>query len=302
MVPSPAPEERADDDTLLEAAYRAEFGPQAADAASTHLIAGRTYAGGTLRALALHDLSERVARHGLLRRADDTARQAALRFVERRLGEGHKVVAYEGSGSFAGFLRRVLHNLLLDWLRSPAGRAELRRAEHDGAEGGPTGDAAGEGDDPSLPGEEFEAKRRRLLYHVLVTRALKRGLPPARGVVVRLALWPAYEHDDEDVRDFGAFAHCHEGARSVSDARGCDTGKRCAEPPAAWRRAYETELAEAKASEPQGLSRKAIATLTRIGHGKPMPKREGAVCERISKGRMQLVAELRRAGIHGVNA
>ena len=30
-----------------------------------------------------------------------------------------------------------------------------------------------------------------------------------------------------------------------------------------------------------------------------MAKREGAVCERISKGRMQLIEELRRAGITG---
>ena len=37
--------------------------------------------------------------------------------------------------------------------------------------------------------------------------------------------------------------------------------------------------------------------LTRIGSDKPITKREGAVCERISKGRMQLVAALRRSGI-----
>ncbi|HEU4408302.1 MAG TPA: hypothetical protein VFS43_23770 [Polyangiaceae bacterium] len=299
MAPPPAPDARPDDDALLEAAYRAEFGPEPPDASSTHTIAGRPYRGGQLRALALHDLSERIARHSLLRRADDTSRQTALRFVEQRLKEGRKVEAYEGTGSFAGFLRRVLHNLLLDWLRSPAGRAELRRAEHEGHEA--PGDA-GDWDDPGLPSEEFEAKRRRLLHHVIVTRTLKRGMPPARSVVVRLALWPAYEHDDEDRRDFGAFAHCHEGARTVSDARGCDTGKRCSAPPAPWQRAYETELEGAKASEPQGLSRKAIATLTRIGSDKPMPKREGAICERISKGRMQLVEELRRAGIHGVDA
>ncbi len=299
MAPPPAPEARPDDDAVLEAAYRAEFGPEPADASSTHRVAGRVLRGGQLRALALHDVSERVARHSLLRRADDTSRQTALRFVEQRLHEGRKVEAFEGTGSFAGFLRRVVHNLLLDWLRSPAGRAELRRAEHEGGEGA-AGDAAW--DEPPLPGEEFEAKRRRLLHHVLITRALKRAMPPARSVVVRLALWPSYEHDDGDRRDFGAFAHCHEGARTVSDARGCDTGKRCAEPPAAWQSAYETELEGAKASEPQGLSRKAIATLTRIGADKPMPKREGAICERISKGRMQLVEELRRAGIHGVDA
>jgi hypothetical protein len=295
----PAPETRPDDDALLEAAYRAEFGPEPLDTSSTHLVSGRSYRGGQLRARALYDLSERIARHSLLRRADDTSRQTALRFVEQRLKEGRKVEAFEGTGSFSGFLRRVLHNLLLDWLRSPAGRAELRRAEHEGTEG-PGGE--GEWDEPALPGEEFEAKRRRLLHHVIVTRALKRGMPPARSVVVRLALWPSYEHDAEDLADFGAFAHCHEGARTVSDARGCDTGKRCATPAATWQRAYETELEGAKASEPQGLSRKVIATLTRIGSDKPMPKREGAICERISKGRMQLVEELRRAGIHGVDA
>ena len=37
--------------------------------------------------------------------------------------------------------------------------------------------------------------------------------------------------------------------------------------------------------------------LTRIGTDKTLSKREGAVCERISKGRMQLVAALRRSGI-----
>lgn len=300
MAFPPAPEARPNDDALLEAAYRAEFGPSAVDPASTHQVTGRPYRGGQLRAVALHDLSERVAKHSLLRRADDTSRQTALRFVEQRLHEGRKVHAYEGTGSFAGFLRRVLHNLLLDWLRSPAGRAELRRAEHEGNEGLASDGAAW--DEPVLPSEEFEVKRRRLLHHALITRALKRGMPPARSVVVRLALWPAYEHDEEDVRDFGAFAHCHEGASTVSDARGCDTGKRCDEPPAGWRGGYETELEGAKASEPQGLSRKAVATLTRIGLGKPMPKREGAICERISKGRMQLVEELRRAGIHGVDA
>ncbi|HEU4532620.1 MAG TPA: hypothetical protein VFS00_00835, partial [Polyangiaceae bacterium] len=291
-----------DDDALLEAAYRAEFGSASADAASTLLVAGRPFRGGQLRALALNDLSERVVKHSLLRRADDTSRQTALRFVEQRLSEGRKIEAYEGTGSFSGFLRRVLHNLLLDWLRSPAGRAELRRAEHEAGEGGGPAAETSPWDEPTLPGEEFEAKRRHLLYHALVTRALKRGMPPARSVVVRLALWPAYEHDEEDVRDFGAFAHCHEGARTVSDARACDTGKRCDDPPPDWRRDYETELAAAKASEPQGLSRKAVATLTRVGLGKPMPKREGAICERISKGRMQLVEELRRAGIHGVDA
>jgi hypothetical protein len=296
---APPYEARPDDDALLEAAYRAEFGSLAVDASSTHSVAGRPYRGGQLRAFALHDLSERVAKHALLRRADDTSRQTALRFVEQRLSEGRKIEAYEGTGSFGGFLRRVVHNLLLDWLRSPAGRAELRRAEHEGNEG-----LGGEGawEEPASPGEEFEAKRKRLLHHVIIARTLKRGMPPARSVVVRLALWPAYEHDDDDARDFGAFAHCHEGARTVSDARGCDTGKRCPEPAPAWQRGYETELGEAKASEPQGLSRKAIATLTRIGVGKPMPKREGAICERISKGRMQLVEELRRAGIHGVDA
>ena len=59
------------------------------------------------------------------------------------------------------------------------------------------------------------------------------------------------------------------------------------------------ELAEARAAEPSGLSRKAVATLSRIGLGKPMQKREGAVCERISKGRMQLLDALRRSDIRG---
>ena len=70
-------------------------------------------------------------------------------------------------------------------------------------------------------------------------------------------------------------------------------------PTPAWRSAYEDELTKAKEGEPEGLSRRSVAVLTRIGDGKPMAKREGAICERISKGRLQLVEELRRAGIRG---
>ena len=71
---------------------------------------------------------------------------------------------------------------------------------------------------------------------------------------------------------------------------------------AAFVRAWEGELTEARAREPSGLSRRTIAMLTRIGADKSWQKREGAVCERISKGRMQLVAALRRSGITGASS
>ena len=125
-------------------------------------------------------------------------------------------------------------------------------------------------------------------------------LPPGRGAPLRLALWPAYEHDAGELATLAAFAHCHESSDGQAEARACDSGKRCTTPSEAYRSAHGQEIAAAKVEEPGGLSRRAIATLTRIGHGKPMPKREGAICERISKARLMLVEELRRAGIRGV--
>jgi hypothetical protein len=279
-------------DHLLEAAYRAEFAPEPQDPDSLVVVDGRPRRVGELRALAMHDLAQRIDHHSHLRRADDTARQAALRFVERRLGEAQKVQAYDQTGSFQGFLRRVINNLLLDWLRSPTGKAELRRAEHDGADG--------DGDDtaPELPREEFERRRLLMLHNVIALRAIQ-AMTPGRGVPLRLALWPAYELDLAEIDLVASFAHCHETAQGQAEARACDSGKRCGTPGAAWRAAYQSELDLARETEPGGLSRRAVAELTRIGLGKPIAKREGAICERISKGRLHLLQELRRAGIRG---
>jgi hypothetical protein len=289
------PEARTDEDLALEAAYRAEFRERAEgerdDRDDSIEVGGTKRRVGELRALAIEDVATRVNDHPLLTRADDTARLAALRFVERRLGESDKVEGYGAVGSFQGFLRRVLTNLLLDWLRSPAGKAELRRAEHDGD--------SFEGEEMILPREEGERRRRLTLHHLVAMRAIQ-SLPPGRSVPLRLSLWPAYEHGADDLATIGGFAHCHETADGQADARACDAGKRCTTPTPAWSDAHVREIATAKVEEPSGLSRKAIATITRIGHGKPMPKREGAICERISKGRMQLVEELRRVGIRGV--
>jgi DNA-directed RNA polymerase specialized sigma24 family protein len=289
---------RADDDVLLEAAYRAEFSPGSGDPDERRSVGMRTYRVGELRARAMDDLATRIAESSLLRRADDTARVAALRFVERRLTEADKITAYDQSGSFHGFLRRVLSNLLLDWLRSPTGTAELRRAEHDGSE---RFDVATEENEPELPSEQFDAARRLTLHHLIAVRTLQM-LPPGRGIPLRLALWPAYEHEAEDLAVISAFAHCHETSDGQAGARACDSGKRCTTPTEAWRTAHKREIAEAKASEKEGLSRRSIAVLTRIGHDKPMPKREGAICERVSKARLMLVAELRRAGVRGANS
>src|SRR5437868_4690161 len=85
---------RDDEDLLLEAAYLAEFSGQGDAVDARRQVAGRSVRVGELRALALHDLGERIGAHTLLRRADDTARIAALRFVERRLGEGTKIPAF----------------------------------------------------------------------------------------------------------------------------------------------------------------------------------------------------------------
>ncbi len=279
-------------DHLLEAAYRAEFSAEPLEPDALLRVDGRPRRFGDLRAMAMHDLAQRIDQHPLLRRADDTARQAALRFVERRLGEAHKVQAYDQSGSFHGFLRRVVNNLLLDWLRSPTGKAELRRAEHDGA------DADADQLDPVLPREEFE-RRRLLMLHNLVALRTIQSMPPGRGIPLRLALWPAYELDLAEVDLVGSFAHCHESAQGQAEARACDSGKRCGSPTDAWRSAYRAEVDQARETEPEGLSRRAVAELTRIGLGKPIAKREGAICERISKGRLQLLQELRRAGIRG---
>lgn len=286
-------QERPDDDRLLEAAYRAEVAIAEGAAERTTRVNGVERRLDELAALAVHDLGVRVAEHPLLRRADDTARVAALRFVERRMGEARKAESYDESGLFAGFLRRVVHNLLLDWLRSPTGKAELRRGSEESLAGHEPSE------EPVLLREEIEEKRRLSLHHLVAVRTIRGALPPGRGVVLRLALWPAYPHDDDDEGAIAGFAHCHETARGQADARACDAGKRCTTPTPDWRRAFLGELAEAKAAEPSGLSRKAVATLSRIGLGKPMQKREGAVCERISKGRMQLLEALRRSGITG---
>lgn len=274
---------------LLEAAYRAEFS-SSTEAETRVTVEGRAMRAGDLRALAVVDLAERVEQHPLLRRADDTARLAALRFVERRLTEANKIGAFDQSGSFFGFLRRVVNNLLLDWLRSPAGKAELRRAEHLPGEG----DASEEA--PPLPQEEFEERRRLALHHLLAVRAIQ-TLPPGRGIPLRLALWPAYGLDVAEVDEVGSFAYCHETARSQGEGRACDAGKRCPVPTETWRTTFRGEIEAAQAAEPQGLSRRAIAELTRIGRDKPVAKREGALCERISKGRLHLLDQLRRAGI-----
>jgi hypothetical protein len=288
--------ERPNEDKLLEAAYRAEFSPGSDDPAEVRQVAERRLRVGELRGLAIDDLATRVAGHSLLRRADDTARMAALRFVERRLSEGEKVSAYDESGSFNGFLRRVVSNLLLDWLRSPTGKAELRRAEHDGIDSnGPLSEPP---EEMELPREEFERNRRLSLHHLVALRCVQ-SMPPGRGIPLRVSLWPGYEHEVADVLAIGSFAHCHETAGGQAESRACDAGKRCTTPDDAWRAAYGAELDKAKSDEPAGLSRRAVAVVLRIGLGKPMAKREGAVCERISKGRLQLIAELRRAGIRG---
>lgn len=296
QVPKPSPLESLRDpgDVLLEAAYRAEFALTPSEVDSVQIVAGARRKGGELRALAVSDLADRIADHGLLRRADDTARVAALHFVERRLSAGNKPALYDGSGAFAGFLRRVVHNLLLDWLRSPAGRAEVRRASH---EAGGVFDRASEDEPSVLPSEEAAQRKRLALHHLVALRALRGSLPPGRSVVLRLSLWPDFPMEREDTTAAAAFAHCHESAGSQGEARGCDSGKRCTSPSATWSASWEAELAEAQRVEPSGLARRTIAMLTRIGSDKPISKREGAVCERISKGRMQLVAALRRSGI-----
>lgn len=282
---------RGADDPLLLAAYLAEFAPLPTEKDAVVLVGGVARRAGDLRALAVHDLAARVGDHHLLRRADDTARLAALTFVERRLAAGDKIAQYGREGAFAGFLRRVLHNLLLDWLRSPAGRAELHRKEHD-----PAFEAPEDVEEPPLPGE-LDERARALMRNHAITLALLRALPPGRGAPLRLSLWPAYEHDAEDVAAFQGFARCHETATSQADARGCDSGRRCELPDQPWREAYAAELDERKRLEPGGLSRRAIAEALRIGVGKPIDKREGAVCERISKARLMLVEELRRTGV-----
>jgi DNA-directed RNA polymerase specialized sigma24 family protein len=316
--PSPAVDgSRADEDRLLEAAYRAEFAVEPAEVDAVQIVGGVTRKNGDLRAYAVADLADRIAEHGLLRRSDDTARMAALHFVERRLVAANKPAQYDGSGVFAGFLRRVLHNLLLDWLRSPAGRAELRRASHEPggvfdrastADDAPSlhDEAPGErdlmGDPELLPSEAMAARKRLALHHLVALRTLRGSLPPGRSVVLRLSLWPDFPFESEDLQSFLRFAHCHESATSQGESRGCDSGKRCTVPTDPWKAAWLAELAEAQVAEPSGLARRTIAMLTRIGNDKPLSKREGAVCERISKGRMQLVAALRRSGIRNANA
>lgn len=285
-------------DAVLEAAYTAEFGGGGAHPDHTFDLEGRTVRIGDLRAVAITDLAERITTHPLLRRTDDTARLAALRFVERRLAESDKIAAFERVGSFSGFLRKVLSNLLLDWLRSPAGKAEVRRAEHDPARADPGTDVETTSDEPLLPREHFERQRWLTLTHLVATRAIQ-AMPPGRGVPLRLALWPAYEHDLADVSAIASFAHGHETAHSQAESRACDAGRRCTTPTAAWQASYERELDAAKAAEPDALSRRAVVELLRIGLGKPMAKREGAICERISKARLQLIEELRRAGMKG---
>lgn len=285
---------RSPEDLLLEAAYRAEFSPDGSPPDAVLVIAGERLRNGELRARAMRDLDERVSHHPLLHRIDDTARLAAQSFAERRLLEGAKVSAFDGSGSFAGFLRRVLHNLLLDWLRSPAARAERHRAEHDTVLVGREPH-----EQARLPREEREEQASLSHAHRLTLEAL-REMPPGRGIPLRLSLWPALDLDLAEVSAIGSFAHCHETASGQADSRACDAGKRCPLPSDAWRASFEGELTQAQATEPDGLSRKTVAELLRIGVGKPTAKREGAVCERISKGRLQLIEELRRAGIQGV--
>lgn len=279
-------------DELLEAAYLAEFGLSKPDPGDQVQVGEQTAHAGELRSLAVVDLAARIDQHILLRRVDDTARLAALRFVERRISEGNKIEAFDRSGSFQGFLRKVIHNLLLDWLRSPAGKAEIRRTEHQPGEADPV-----EEESP-LPGEEFEERRCLTLHHLLAIRRIQ-SLPPGRGVPLMLALWPDYELDLAEVRRLASFAYCHETADSQAEGRACDAGRRCPVPSEGWLQRYQAELEQAQREEPQGLSRRTIAELTRIGRGKPLPKREGALCERISKGRLQLLEELRSIGIRG---
>lgn len=285
---------RAADEAELEVAYLAEFTREPVDKDAVLVVAGARRRAGELRAIAIRDLATRVTDHHLLRRADDTARVAALRFVERRLVDGDKIAQYSREGAFVGFLKRVVHNLLLDWLRSPTGRAELRRAEHDPSHARPD-----EIEEMPLPGEIAERSRLMVEHHAIALRAL-RALPPGRGVPLRLSLWPAYEHDEDDAAAFGEFARCHETADSQADARACDSGRRCVLPDPAWRAAHALELDAGKRAEPAGLSRRAIAEVLRIGVGKPVAKREGAICERISKGRLMLLDELRRTGVENV--
>jgi hypothetical protein len=279
-------------EALLEAAYRAEFSPDPPPNDAAVQVDGRRLLVGELRSLAVVDLADRIEQHPLLRRADDTSRLTALRFVERRLTEADKIGAFDQTGSFHGFLRRVVNNLLLDWLRSPAGKAELKRAEHQSGDGNEAAEST------RLPREEFEERRRFTLHNLVAIRTIQ-SLPPGRGVPLRLALWPAYDLDLAEVGAVASFAYCHETASSQAEGRACDAGKRCPVPPEAWRGTFQGELDQAQTTEPQGLSRRAIAELTRIGRGKPMPKREGAICERISKGRLHLIEELRRVGIRG---
>jgi hypothetical protein len=283
---------RASDDLLLESAYRSEFRPKPTEEDS--VIDGKRVRVNELRAMAINDLCERITSHKLLLRIDDTARLEALRFVERRFSESDKIGAYDASGSFAGFLKRVIHNLLLDWLRSPAGRHEVHRLEHDGQEGSSWESAY----EHELPMEVFAKRKQQFIYNVLAMRTIA-SMPPGRGVILRLSLWPAYEHDEKDVQTISGFAHCHESSEGQGQSRACDSGKRCTSPTESWSAAYQAELEQAKLAEPQGLSRRMIAELTRIGHGKPLAKREGAICERVSKARMQLVEQLRRSGIRG---
>ncbi len=282
---------RSDEDLLLEAAYLAEYGPEPLPPAASTVVAGVARRSGELRALCLTDLSARVSGHALLRRADDVARIEALRFVEERLMAGEKIERFAADGSFHGFLRRVVSNLLLDWLRSPRARAELRRVEHDPAR---MDDAV----ELELPREETERVQRLALHHLVAVRTIQ-ALPPGRSLPLMLALWPAYEHVERDLAAMAAFAHCHETASGQAEARACDAGKRCGAPSAGYRERHGAELDAAKADEPSGLSRRAIADLLRIGRDKPTSKREGAVCERVSKGRLMLLEALRRSGIRG---
>lgn len=289
---------RNDEDLILELAYRAEFSPTPEESAETLLsVAGRSFRAGDLRAMAIQDVADRVLSHQLLRRADDSTKLEALRFVERRIADADKVLAYDQSGAFGGFLRRVIHNLLLDWIRSPTGRAELKRVEHD-----PTRAGHAESDADFVPPSEiFQENRARTMNHLIAIRAV-RSMPAGKAAILRLALWPAFPIDENDQDELAAFAHCHETAKTQADARSCDAGRRCVDPEIAWKTAYLAELTDAQAAEPEGLSRRSIAQLTRIGVGKSLTKREGAVCERVSKARMQLVEALRRAGIRGVES
>ena len=295
---------RTEQDYTLEMAFRVEYGAGRIDANgndvspdSTVELLGKQVRVGDLRAMAIDELSNRVCNHDLLRRSDDTARMEALRFVERRIVAGQKVGLYDQRGSFGGFVRKMVTNLILDWIRSPAGRAELRKVEHDPTRGSPTDETF----EITPPSEIFEEQREKTFHHIVTLRAIQ-SMPPGKSVILRLSLWPAYVFEPTDYAEISAFAFCHETAKTQADARGCDAGKRCVVPDEPWRTAYRTELDLAGEKEPEGLSRRAIAELTRIGVGKPLRKREGAVCERVSKARMQLVEALRRVGIRGAES